>query len=176
MMWGYVPCKKIILHDVEEEEQLFHLGHHSDEIGYMKETALPLLSKQLARVLLRGEGEIHSYSSASITHHDSAHLGSENPQGYTFVAQLDLTQNPAYVSILGFTLVTTLKVLTAISLMLLCTLPVVPMGASDCNDSKTSVHFTLLALNIKLADTCLQMVVDAITYVIAFWAHFSVTV
>ncbi len=56
----------------------------------MKETALPLLSKQLARVLLRGEGEIHSYSSASITHHDSAHLGSENPQAYTFVAQLDL--------------------------------------------------------------------------------------
>jgi hypothetical protein len=50
------------------------------------------------------------------------------------------------------------------------------MGASDCNDSKTSVHFTLLALNIKLADTCLQMVVDAITYVIAFSAHFSVTV
>jgi hypothetical protein len=110
----------------------------------MKETALPLLSKQLARVLLRGEGEIHNYSSASITHHDSAHLGSENPQGYTF-AQLDLTQNPAYFSILGFTLVMTLKVLTAISLMLLCMLPVVPMGASDCNDSKTSVHFTLLA-------------------------------
>jgi hypothetical protein len=92
------------------------------------------------------------------------------------VAQLDLTQNPAYFSILGFTLATTLKVLTAISPMLLCTLPVVPMGASNCNDSKTSVYFTLLALNIKLADTCLQMVVDAITYVIAFWAHFSVTV
>jgi hypothetical protein len=33
MMWGYVPCKKNILHDVEEEEQFFHLGHHSEKLA-----------------------------------------------------------------------------------------------------------------------------------------------
>ncbi len=94
----------------------------------------------------------------------------------TCVVQSDLTQRPTYYSILGFTLVIMQKVLTAISVMLLCTLPVVPMGGSNCNDSKTSVHFTLLASNIKLADARLWTVVDAITYVIAFLAHFSVTV
>jgi hypothetical protein len=26
---GYVPCMKLVLHDVEEEEKVFHLYHHS---------------------------------------------------------------------------------------------------------------------------------------------------
>lgn len=69
-------------------------------------------------------------------------------------------QNPAYFSILGFTiLVMTLKVYSQqFSLMLLCTFACGTHGSEQLQWlSKTSVHFTLLALNIKLADTCLQI-------------------
>jgi hypothetical protein len=30
---GYVPCMKFILHDVEEEEKVFHLCHHSEKLA-----------------------------------------------------------------------------------------------------------------------------------------------
>ncbi|CAM6058325.1 unnamed protein product [Sphagnum tenellum] len=30
---GYVPCTKFILHDVEEEEKVFHLCHHSEKLA-----------------------------------------------------------------------------------------------------------------------------------------------
>ncbi|CAK9193872.1 unnamed protein product [Sphagnum troendelagicum] len=30
---GYVPCTKFVLHDVEEEEKLFHLCHHSKKLA-----------------------------------------------------------------------------------------------------------------------------------------------
>ncbi|CAM6035145.1 unnamed protein product [Sphagnum compactum] len=30
---GYVPCTKFLLHDVEEEEKVFHLCHHSEKLA-----------------------------------------------------------------------------------------------------------------------------------------------
>ncbi len=30
---GYVPCTKFVLHDVEEEEKVFHLCHHSEKLA-----------------------------------------------------------------------------------------------------------------------------------------------
>jgi hypothetical protein len=30
---GYVPDTKFVLHDVEEEEKVFHLCHHSDKLA-----------------------------------------------------------------------------------------------------------------------------------------------
>jgi hypothetical protein len=30
---GYVPCTNFILHDVEEEEKVFHLCHHSEKLA-----------------------------------------------------------------------------------------------------------------------------------------------
>jgi hypothetical protein len=32
---GYVPCTKSILHDVEEEEKVFHLCHHCVKLAVM---------------------------------------------------------------------------------------------------------------------------------------------
>ncbi len=45
---GYVPCMKLVLHDVEEEEKVFHLYHHSEELATtfgLINTVLLLLSK-----------------------------------------------------------------------------------------------------------------------------------
>jgi hypothetical protein len=28
-----MPCMKFVLHDVEEEEQVFHLCHHSEKLS-----------------------------------------------------------------------------------------------------------------------------------------------
>jgi hypothetical protein len=35
LMWcvGYVPYTKLVLHDVEEEEKVFHLCHHSEKLA-----------------------------------------------------------------------------------------------------------------------------------------------
>jgi hypothetical protein len=33
MMPGYVPCTEFVLDDVEEEEKLFHLCHHSEKLA-----------------------------------------------------------------------------------------------------------------------------------------------
>jgi hypothetical protein len=45
---GYVLCMKLVLHDVEEEEKVFHLYHHSKKsiiaFGFIN-TVLVLLSK-----------------------------------------------------------------------------------------------------------------------------------
>jgi hypothetical protein len=30
---GYVSCMKLVLHDVEEEEKVFHLYHHSAKLA-----------------------------------------------------------------------------------------------------------------------------------------------
>ncbi len=30
---GYRPCKKFIMHDVDEEEKVFHLCHHSEKLA-----------------------------------------------------------------------------------------------------------------------------------------------
>jgi hypothetical protein len=30
---GYVLCTKFVLHDVEEEEKVFHLRHHSEKLA-----------------------------------------------------------------------------------------------------------------------------------------------
>jgi hypothetical protein len=30
---GYMPCTKFVLHDVEEEEKVFHLCHHSEKLA-----------------------------------------------------------------------------------------------------------------------------------------------
>jgi hypothetical protein len=30
---GYVQCTKLVLHDVEEEEKVFHLCHHSEKLA-----------------------------------------------------------------------------------------------------------------------------------------------
>jgi hypothetical protein len=30
---GYMPCTKFVLHDVEEEEQVLHLCHHSEKLA-----------------------------------------------------------------------------------------------------------------------------------------------
>jgi hypothetical protein len=32
MMPGYVPCTEFVLDDVEEEEKVFHLHHHSKKL------------------------------------------------------------------------------------------------------------------------------------------------
>jgi hypothetical protein len=45
---GYVPCTKLVLHDVEEEEKVFHFCHHSKKLVIafgLINTALVLLSK-----------------------------------------------------------------------------------------------------------------------------------
>jgi hypothetical protein len=30
---GYRPCKKFFMHDVDEEEKVFHLCHHSEKLA-----------------------------------------------------------------------------------------------------------------------------------------------
>jgi len=45
---GYVPCMKLVLHDVEEEEKVFHLYHHSEKLAIpfgLINIVLVLLSK-----------------------------------------------------------------------------------------------------------------------------------
>jgi hypothetical protein len=45
---GYVPYMKLVLHDVEEEEKVFHLYHQSEKLAIafgLISTVLVLLSK-----------------------------------------------------------------------------------------------------------------------------------
>jgi hypothetical protein len=45
---GYAPCMKLVLHDAEEEQKVFHLYHHSEKLTIafgLINTVLVLLSK-----------------------------------------------------------------------------------------------------------------------------------
>jgi hypothetical protein len=54
-MMPNMPCTKFVLHDVEEEEKLFHLYHHCEKLPIAFDSSTQLL------VLLSEEGKIYRF-------------------------------------------------------------------------------------------------------------------